>query len=158
MTRTDNTASSEPLLDLQRLVVTVRRKRRMWLSAGLIGVLAGLMLAVFLPSPPTAVTQLMIVHEEDQASDSGNLMETDTALLHTTRIASLALQQIGSTESASDFLKTYEGIGLTSNMMEIHVEGRPRRTRSGARRRWRTRSSPTTSSACRRPRTRTPRR
>jgi capsular polysaccharide biosynthesis protein len=121
--RTPGEPAAETLLDLPRLMVAIRRKRRMWLSLALLGLIAGGLVVVFLPPKPTAVTELLIVHENDQASDSGNLMQTDVAVLHTTKIANDALQRVGSRESAEDFLKTYEGTGLTSNMMQIEVTG-----------------------------------
>lgn len=114
--------NAQPLLDLSRLLAAVRRRRRVWLSLGLAGLLAGGLLAVFLPTPPTAVTRLLIVHENDQPTDGGSLMRTDIALLETTRIASAALESIGVNESPEEFLKTYEGTGLTSNVLELKVE------------------------------------
>ena len=121
--KTPGEPAAETLLDLPRLMVAIRRKRRMWLSLALLGLIAGGLVAVFMPPKPTAVTELLIVHENDNASDSGNLMQTDIAVLHTTKIASDALQRIGSHESAESFLKTYEGTGLTSNMMQVEVTG-----------------------------------
>ncbi|HEY0450373.1 Wzz/FepE/Etk N-terminal domain-containing protein [Actinophytocola sp.] len=122
-TTVPRSASAEPLLDITRIMVAVRRKRRVWLSFGLLGLIAGGLVAVFLPPAPTAVTQLMVVHENDQPSDSGTLMRTDVAVLHTTRIAGEALKKLGVHESAENFLKSYEGTGLTNNMMEIQVKG-----------------------------------
>lgn len=116
--------TAEPLLDLPRLLVAIRRKRRMWLSLAVLGLIAGGMVALFLPPAPSAVTELLVVHENDSASDSGNLMLTDVTVLHTTKIAGDALKRIGSNESPEDFLKNYEGSGLTSNMMKIEVSGK----------------------------------
>jgi capsular polysaccharide biosynthesis protein len=113
-----------PLLDLPRLLVAIRRKRRMWLSLAVLGLIAGGLVAVFLPPAPSAVTELLVVHENDAASDSGNLMQTDVAVLQTTKIAGDALKRLGSTESPETFLKTYEGTGLTSNMMRLEVTGK----------------------------------
>ena len=116
--------AAEPLLDLPKLMVGIRRKRRMWLSLALLGLIAGGLVAVFLPPAPSAETELLVVHENDTASDSGNLMQTDVAVLQTTKIAGDALKRLGSNESAEKFLKTYEGTGLTSNMMRIEVSGK----------------------------------
>jgi capsular polysaccharide biosynthesis protein len=116
-------AVAETLLDLPRLIVAIRRKRRMWLSLALLGLIAGGLVAVFLPPTPTAITRLLVVHENDQASDSGNLMQTDVAVLQTTRIAGDALKRIGSDDPPDEFLKTYKGTGLTSNVLEIEVTG-----------------------------------
>ena len=69
--------TAQPLLDLTRVVLAVRRKRRMWLTLALVGLLVGGALAVLMPTPPTAVTRIFVVHEDDQPTDSGRLMLTD---------------------------------------------------------------------------------
>jgi capsular polysaccharide biosynthesis protein len=113
----------EPLLDLQRLVVAIRRRRRMWLAAGLLGLLAGALLAFLLPARPAAVTRLLIVHEDDQSAAAGMNIQTDIALLQTARIAAATLQRLGLQERPEDFVKSYEGVALTSNVLELTVRG-----------------------------------
>ncbi|GAA5114888.1 Wzz/FepE/Etk N-terminal domain-containing protein [Haloechinothrix salitolerans] len=110
-----------PLLDLQQLVVTLRWRKRLWLSCALLGLLAGTLLAVFLPPPPTAVTRLLLVHENDQPTDSGTLMDTDIALLDTVRIAEATLRRLGSDDDPEAFRESYEAEGLTNNVVEITV-------------------------------------
>ncbi|KAA9162985.1 exopolysaccharide biosynthesis protein [Amycolatopsis acidicola] len=117
------TNSSPPLVDLHRLVVAVRRRRRLWLTAGLIGLILGAALAVVLPSPPTAVTKLLVIHQDDSPTDSGTLMRTDVAVLQTTKIADAALKAVHSTDKPEDFLKDYTGLGLTNNVLQITVKG-----------------------------------
>ena len=124
MTTTNTPAPApQPLLDLQRLVVAIRRKRRFWLSLGLVGLVAGAALAILVPPPPTAVTRLLIVHEQDQPTDGGTLMRTDIALIETTRIATAALKSLNLDETPEDFLKTYEAVGLTNNVLELKAHG-----------------------------------
>lgn len=115
--------ASAPLLDLQRLVVSIRRRRRMWVAFGLLGLILGGLVALLMPPKPTAVARLLIVHEQDQPTDGGSLMRTDIAVMQTTRMAGLALQQLGSTERPEDFLTDYQSTGLTSNVLELTVEG-----------------------------------
>jgi subunit length determinant Wzz-like protein len=115
------TPASEPLLDLQRLVIAIRRRRRVWLSAGLLGLIAGAVLAILMPAKPSAVTRLLIVHEQDQPSDTGTLMRTDIALLQTTKIAKAALDKLGAHDRPEDFVNDYKGTGLTSNVLELTV-------------------------------------
>ncbi|MPY82677.1 MAG: polysaccharide biosynthesis protein [Actinophytocola sp.] len=115
------TGRATPLLDLQQLVVNLRWRKRVWLSCALLGLLAGTLLAVFLPPPPTAVARLLIVHENDQPTDGGTLMETDLALLDTVRIAKTALRKLGSDEDPDRFRKSYEAEGLTNNVAELTV-------------------------------------
>ncbi|MDX2530895.1 Wzz/FepE/Etk N-terminal domain-containing protein [Streptomyces europaeiscabiei] len=118
---TSESSATAPLLDLQALVVSVRRRRSLWCSMALLGLLGGTAVAVLLPPPPTAVTKVLVAHQEDQPNDPGTLIRTDVALLHTTRIADEALRSLKSPEKPEDFMQDYEGIGLTNNLLQIDV-------------------------------------
>ncbi|GLY41144.1 exopolysaccharide biosynthesis protein [Amycolatopsis sp. NBRC 101858] len=123
MTTTSETQAA-PLLDLQRLFVAIRRRKRLWLATGLLGLIAGALVAIVLPTPPTAVTKVIVVHQDDSPTDSGTLMRTDVAVLSTTQIAEGALKKINSTESPEEFMKNYAGLGLTNNVMQITVKAK----------------------------------
>ncbi|MFE3659951.1 Wzz/FepE/Etk N-terminal domain-containing protein [Streptomyces sp. NPDC059165] len=112
-----------PLLDLQALVVAVRRRRRLWCSMALLGLLIGAAVAVLLPPPPSAVTKVLVAHQQDQPNDTGTLMRTDVQLLGTTRIAEQALRSLKSAEKPEDFMRDYRGTGLTNNVLQIDVTG-----------------------------------
>ncbi|WP_181771864.1 Wzz/FepE/Etk N-terminal domain-containing protein [Amycolatopsis pittospori] len=115
---------TEPLIDLQRLVVSVRRRRRLWLATALAGLIVGGLVATFLPSPPTAVAKILVVHADDSPSDSGTLMETDVAVVQTTKIAADALKKLNSTQAPEEFLKDYTALGVTNNVLELTVKGK----------------------------------
>ncbi|MFI0980956.1 Wzz/FepE/Etk N-terminal domain-containing protein [Streptomyces sp. NPDC021093] len=121
-TASDSSAAA-PLIDLQALVVAVRRRRRLWCAMALLGLLAGAAVAVLLPPPPSAVTKVLVAHQEDQPNDSGTLIRTDVALLGTTRIAGEALKSLNSPEKPEDFIQDYRGSGLTNNVLQIDVTG-----------------------------------
>ncbi|MFF4587577.1 Wzz/FepE/Etk N-terminal domain-containing protein [Streptomyces sp. NPDC001388] len=116
-------SAAAPLLDLQALVAAVRRRRRLWCSLALLGLLVGAAAAFLLPRPPTAVTKVLVAHEEDQPNDPGTLIRTDVALLQTTRIAEKALKSLKSREEAEDFMQDYSGTGVTNNVLLITVTG-----------------------------------
>ncbi|MDJ1131458.1 Wzz/FepE/Etk N-terminal domain-containing protein [Streptomyces iconiensis] len=124
---TSEPPAAAPLLDLQSLVVAVRRRRRLWCSMALLGLLLGVALAVLMPPPPSAVTKVLVAHEEDQPSDTGTLIRTDVEVLGTTRIAGKALRSLRSrdharrTEKPEDFLQDYRGTGVTNNLLRIDV-------------------------------------
>ncbi|RDD87063.1 Wzz/FepE/Etk N-terminal domain-containing protein [Streptomyces parvulus] len=120
---TTEAPAAAPLLDLQSLVVAVRRRRRLWSCLALLGVLAGGALAVLLPPPPTAVTKVLVAHKEDQPNDTGTLIRTDVELLRTTRTAEAALRSLDSRVKPEDFIEDYRGAGLTNNLLEITVTG-----------------------------------
>ena len=116
-------SSPTPLVDVQTLVVAVRRRRRVWGTLALLGLVLGGATAVLLPTPPTAATEVLVAHAQDQPNDPGTLIRTDVALLHTTRIADKALATLNSSESPEDFLTEYQGIGLTNNVLQITAKG-----------------------------------
>ncbi|GGT16391.1 Wzz/FepE/Etk N-terminal domain-containing protein [Streptomyces purpureus] len=116
-------STAAPLLDLQALVVAVRRRHRLWCSLALLGLLIGAGVAVLMPPPPTAVTKVLVAHQADQPNDPGTLIRTDVALLHTTRIAGEALRSLGSTEQPEDFMRDYVGTGVTNNLLRIEATG-----------------------------------
>ncbi|MFD7666030.1 Wzz/FepE/Etk N-terminal domain-containing protein [Streptomyces sp. NPDC059788] len=116
-------SAAAPLLDLQALVVAVRRRRRLWCSMALLGLLVGTAVAVLMPPPPAAVTKVLVAHKEDQPNDTGTLIRTDVALLGTSRIAGQALRVLKSPEKPEDFMQDYRGTGLTNNLLQIDVTG-----------------------------------
>ncbi|MGX1563162.1 Wzz/FepE/Etk N-terminal domain-containing protein [Streptomyces sp. NPDC055506] len=120
---TSEQSAAAPLLDLQSLVVAVRRRRRLWCSMALLGLLVGAAVAILLPPPPTAVTKVLVAHQEDQPNDPGTLIRTDVELLRTTRIAGQALRSLGSPEKPEDFMQDYAGTGLTNNLLQINATG-----------------------------------
>lgn len=121
---TSSETQTAPLLDLHRLFVSIRRRKRLWLATALLGLIAGAVVAIVLPAPPTAVTKVIVVHQDDSPTDSGTLMRTDVAVLSTTQIAEGALKKINSTESPEEFMKNYAGLGLTNNVMQITVKAK----------------------------------
>ncbi|MFG2268300.1 Wzz/FepE/Etk N-terminal domain-containing protein [Streptomyces chartreusis] len=116
-------SAAGPLIDLQGLVVAVRRRRRLWCTMALLGLLAGAAVAVLMPPPPSAVTKVLVAHEDDQPNDTGTLIRTDVALLQTTRVADMALRSLKSPEKTEDFMRDYRGTGLTNNLLQIDVTG-----------------------------------
>ena len=121
---TNANSSAAPLIDLQRLVVAIRRRKRFWLATALLGLVAGALVTMFLPPPPTAVVTVMVTHSQDSPTDSGSLIRTDVTVLQTTQIAGEALKVLGSTERPEDFTKEYAGLGLSNNIMQITVKAK----------------------------------
>ncbi|WP_210575439.1 Wzz/FepE/Etk N-terminal domain-containing protein [Streptomyces sp. GESEQ-4] len=120
---TSESSATAPLFDLQGLVVAVRRRRRLWCSLALLGLLLGAAVAVLLPAPPTAVTTVLVAHQDDQPNDPGTLIRTDVELLQTTRVADQALKSLNDSERPVDFMRDYRGTGLTNNLLQINVTG-----------------------------------
>ncbi|KUL55423.1 polysaccharide biosynthesis protein [Streptomyces sp. NRRL F-4489] len=115
--------AAAPLIDLHGLVVAVRRRRRLWGTMALLGLLLGAVAAVLLRPPPTATAKVLVAHREDQPNDPGTLIRTDVALLQTTRVAGQALRSLKSPMKAEDFLRDYQGTPLTNNLLQIDATG-----------------------------------
>ncbi|MYT71954.1 MULTISPECIES: Wzz/FepE/Etk N-terminal domain-containing protein [unclassified Streptomyces] len=120
---TAESSAATPLIDLQGLVVAVRRRRRLWSAMALLGLLAGAAVAIALPPPPSAVTKILVAHADDQPNDTGTLIRTDVQVLGTTRIAEAALRSLDSSEKPEDLMKDYSATGLTNNLLQIDVTG-----------------------------------
>ncbi|WP_329375329.1 Wzz/FepE/Etk N-terminal domain-containing protein [Streptomyces sp. NBC_01483] len=121
---TSQASAATPLLDLQALVVAVRRRRRLWSAMALLGLLIGAAVAGLLPPAPAAVTKVLVAHQEDQPNDTGTLIRTDAQLLATSRIAGQALRILKSPEKPEDLMRDYRGTGLTNNVLQIDVTGK----------------------------------
>ncbi|MBL1097816.1 Wzz/FepE/Etk N-terminal domain-containing protein [Streptomyces coffeae] len=121
--KTSESSAATPLFDLQALVVAVRRRRRLWCAMALLGLLVGAAVTVLMPPPPSAVTKVLVAHQDDQPNDTGTLIRTDVELLGTTRIAGKALRSLKSPENPEDFIRDYRGTGLTNNLLQIDVTG-----------------------------------
>ncbi|MCX5088577.1 Wzz/FepE/Etk N-terminal domain-containing protein [Streptomyces sp. NBC_00365] len=121
---TSESSAATPLLDLQALVVAVRRRRRLWSAMALLGLLIGAAVAVLLPPAPAAVTKVLVAHQEDQPNDTGTLVRTDAQLLATSRVAGQALRILKSPEKPEDLMRDYRGTGLTNNVLQIDVTGK----------------------------------
>ncbi|MFD2418482.1 Wzz/FepE/Etk N-terminal domain-containing protein [Amycolatopsis pigmentata] len=118
-----NTPAPQPLVDLHGLLSGIRRRRRLWLSLALLGLIVGAALAVVIPSPPSASARILVVHEQDTPSDPGTLIKTDIAVLQTTRVAGAALKSLGIAERPEDFLKNYSAVAVSNNVLDLTVKG-----------------------------------
>ncbi|MGW7066896.1 Wzz/FepE/Etk N-terminal domain-containing protein [Streptomyces sp. NPDC054855] len=118
---TSESSTAAPLLNLQALVVSVRRRRRLWCTLALIGLLVGAAVAVLRPPPPAAMAKVLVAHQDDQPNDTGTLIRTDVEVLQTTRIADKALKSLKSSVKPEDFLQDYRGTGVTNNLLQIDV-------------------------------------
>ncbi|NIH82793.1 Wzz/FepE/Etk N-terminal domain-containing protein [Amycolatopsis viridis] len=123
MTTPDRAPADQPLIDLHRLLTSIRRRRRMWLAAAVIGLLGGAAFAFLTPAKPTAVTSLLVLHTADQPNDSKSLIQTDVAVLQSTRIAGAAVRTLNLPATPEQFRTTYTGAGLTNNIMQVTATG-----------------------------------
>lgn len=114
---------AQPLVELSGLAAGVLWRRRVWGWMAVFGVLAGVLATLAMPPLPTATTKVLIARVDDTATSQPTLMETDLALLRTTPTATSALQRLHLDLAPTDFLKTFEGEAVSSNVLLITAQG-----------------------------------
>jgi hypothetical protein len=119
MTGDSFTSMTAPLVDLARLVAGIRWRRRLWMSSALLGLFLGALFTAVWPTPPSAVTSLLVAHADDQNAKVDALMETDVALCQTSEVAGAALKELNINKRPGDFLATYHCTSAAPHVLTI---------------------------------------
>jgi len=110
------------LVSFSFFTVALRRRKRLWLATGAVGLLLGC--GLFLKSPPAyqATTSLLLTpgpYENIQTTPAN-----DQAMAQSVSVAALAVRKLGLTQSASSFLSTYKSNAITERVLTITVSAR----------------------------------
>jgi capsular polysaccharide biosynthesis protein len=110
-----------PMIAVRSLLATVRRRRRVWLIAGLVGLIVGASLQLVIPHKYSAVTDLYLA--QPPGSDANQAMANNVSLLQTEVVAhkAVALGQLH--KNPSSLLSNYSGLALSGNLMSIKYSG-----------------------------------
>lgn len=110
-----------PMIAVRSLLATVRRRRRVWLIAGLVGLIVGASLHLVIPHKYSAVTDLYLA--QPPGSDANQAMANNVSLLQTEVVAhkAVALGQLHT--NPSSLLSNYGGLALSGNLMSIKYSG-----------------------------------
>lgn len=111
------TGTSGPPLSLRIVSSAIRRSRRIWVVAAVIGLLAGLVLAKERPEPATATTTLLLEHSG--APDASDAMTTDTAMLSTPPVAQAVVNKLHLHESALALLGQFSTVAPSNEVLQI---------------------------------------
>jgi capsular polysaccharide biosynthesis protein len=110
------------LVSLSFVTAAIRRRRRVWCIAAVIGLLAGA--SLFLVRPPayqaTASALLTLGPNEDLTT----AIETDVALAESRPVAALARQQLKLPESVSSVLGSYTAVPVTNRVVLITAKAK----------------------------------
>jgi capsular polysaccharide biosynthesis protein len=112
-------AFPQAMIDLSVIKEVVRRRRRLWVTCALVGVLLGVAVQFVVPSKYVAVTDLYM--SEPAGGDPNQAIANDISLLQTRAVAQRALGQLHLHVSATNFLTTYEGTAPSDVILSIKL-------------------------------------
>ncbi len=93
------------------------RRKRIWITLAVAGLLIGVSLHQVIPSKYTAQTSLLMVHNPND--DPTRDMATDVALLESEAVAQKVVSELGLQTSAQKFTGEYTGVALTDQVLQI---------------------------------------
>lgn len=110
-----------PMIGLRTLMKTLWRKRRVWLTTGLLGLIVGASLNLVIPPKYTAVTDLYLT--QTPGADPVLVMADNVSLLQTEAVAQQAVTMGRLNMSPSVLVHHYTGVSLSDNIMSIKFSG-----------------------------------
>jgi capsular polysaccharide biosynthesis protein len=111
----DPTGDGGPSISIRALKPALRRRRRLWVSTAVVGLLLGASMHVILPAKYTAVTKLYLFEQSAQG------MSDDVALLSTRSVSDQALSIYRSSGGHSAALSPYKGLSLSPSIMSVKL-------------------------------------
>ena len=109
------------MIGLRALVATIRRKRRVWLITGLVGLIVGASLHLVVPRKYTAVTDLYLA--VPAGTDPAQVMANNVSLLQTEVVAQQAVNTGHLHMTPHTLLSHYTGLAVSDNIMSITFSG-----------------------------------
>ena len=106
-----------PTIALRSLMATIRRRRRVWLTTALLGLVVGAGLHLVAPQKYSAVTDLYLA--QPAGADPAQAMVDDVSLLHTQAVAQQAVSADRLTLSPTALLSHYGGLALSNDILSI---------------------------------------
>ena len=95
----------------------LRRRRKIWVAAGLAGLLLGAAFHLLVPAKYTAVANLYLV--EPPNSDQAQAISNDVGLLETPAVSGQALAALHLRGNAMSFLGSYQGVPVGTDILSI---------------------------------------
>ncbi len=117
VTTTSDDAGLGPMIGLRPLMATIRRKRRVWLVTGLVGLIVGASLHLVIPRKYAAVTDLYLT--APAGSDPSQVMANNVSLLQTEVVAQQAITAGRLHSTPHSLLSQYSGLAVSDNIMSI---------------------------------------
>ena len=110
---------SAPMIDLRSMKDAARRRRKLWVSTALAGLVIGAAFHLFVPAKYAAVTDLYMV--EPAGADPSQAMQNDVSLLETRSVAQQAIADLHLNFSPASFVSTYQGAPTSNSILSIKL-------------------------------------
>lgn len=118
----DESSSAYPpdsLVTFRFLGDALRRHLWIWLILALVGFLAGLGVAIGIPTADTSAARLVITHQEGE--DPAKAMDTEVSLATTHTVAERVIKLMGLQETPDQLLAQYTVTPITDRVLEIRT-------------------------------------
>lgn len=106
-------------VSLRTIRYALRRGRRLWASAAVVGVLAGATISLALPRDYSATATILLAHQS--GADPADAMATDVALLTTRAVALQVVRDLHLRTSATDFLSHVSADTVSDEVLKVTV-------------------------------------
>jgi len=110
------------LVSLSFLGAALKRRRRLWITMAVVGLVFGASIYVFAPPSHQASTSLILTYPATE--DSADAIQTDVALAQTRAVAGKVVHDLGLRESTTQLLSSYTVVDETDQIMTITVSAR----------------------------------
>ena len=110
---------SGSMIDLSALKQAVRRRRKLWIGTGLVGLIIGGAFHLFVPAKYSAVTNVYMVEPAD--SNPTQAIANDVSLLGTRVVAEEALSALHLHVNPVNFIPTYVGTAPSNVILSIKL-------------------------------------
>lgn len=117
----EDDAAVGPTIGLRALMATIRHKRRIWLTTGLVGLIVGASLHFVIPPKFTAVSDLYLT--VPAGSNPMSVAANNVSLLKTQSVAQKAIADGHLKATPHALLSQYSGLSVSDNIMSIEFSG-----------------------------------
>jgi capsular polysaccharide biosynthesis protein len=112
-------AKASRIVGLGFIWAAIRRRTRLWVSLGILGLLIGS--GLFVTAKPVYQSTATILMVNDQTIDSPTAMQTDALLADDPTFAQQVLKQLKLNETVAQFLRDYTVTDLSNQLLTIAV-------------------------------------
>jgi capsular polysaccharide biosynthesis protein len=109
------------LVSLGYIAAAVRRRTRLLIALGLIGLIVAGGYALAFPHPPQATVSVLLV--DDSSQNPADEAATDVALAESLPVATAVVNQLGHSQSPASFAASYSAVATTDQVLTITAHG-----------------------------------
>ena len=107
------------LVSLGFLAAALGRRKRLWCTLGVVGLVIGS--GTYIASPPAHQAAVSVLLVDNPSQNPIDAVQTDTAVAESLPVATGAIQQLGLQQTPTSFAGTYTIIAVTDQVLKITV-------------------------------------